>query len=100
MVKIDKKTVHYLANLARIAVAEDEEDSLVSDLEKIVSYVEQLREIDTTNVSPCCYVTQCLTKTPLREDEVIKTLERPVFIKITPRHTSGMVYVPPVMKQE
>jgi aspartyl-tRNA(Asn)/glutamyl-tRNA(Gln) amidotransferase subunit C len=100
MAKIEKKTVHYLADLARIAVAEDEEASLVVDLEKIVAYVEQLREVDTSQVTPCCYVTQSLTKTPLRKDDVVPTLERAVFLKITPQNTAGMLRVPTVMKQE
>ena len=101
MSKIEKKTVRYLANLARIAVAEDEEDSLLSDLKKIVSYVEQLQEIDTTDVPPCSYVTECLAQTPLRNDEVISTLGRDDFInKLCPVKTSGMVRIPTVLKQE
>lgn len=100
MTEIKKETVHYLADLARIAVTEDEEEALLSDLRKMVGYVEQLREVNTDNVAPCCYVTEGLTQTPLREDLVVKTLESSVFLELTPQKTAGMLRVPSVMKQE
>lgn len=100
MPKIEKKTVRYLANLARIAVAEEEEDALVSDLEKILGYVEQLQEIDTTDVLPCSYVTQSLTQTPVRKDEVIETLDKDAFLKLCPAKTASMVRIPTVLKPE
>lgn len=100
MAELKKETVHYLADLARIAVVEGEEEALLADLKKILAYIDLLEEVDTSNVSPCCYVTQSLTKTPLRKDEVEPSLERSVFLKITPQNTAGMLRVPTVMKQQ
>lgn len=97
---LDKNTVKYLAELSRIAVSEDEEASLLKDLNKIVSYIEQLNEVDTSDVQPCTYVTSSLSQTPLREDTVIPTLTREQFLKGTPKQISGMVWVPPVLKSE
>lgn len=100
MAQLDKKMIKYLAELSRIAVNEEEEDSLLKDLKKIISYVEQLNEVDTTHVAPCTYVTQCVDKTPLRNDAVETTLTREQFLKGAPQQIAGMVRVPPVMKQE
>jgi aspartyl-tRNA(Asn)/glutamyl-tRNA(Gln) amidotransferase subunit C len=100
MQKIEKSTVRYLANLARLAVSAEEEDALLTDLKKIINYVEQLHEIDTTDVPPCSYVTQCLTQTPVRKDEVTPTLERDTFLKLCPEKTAGMVRIPTVLKPE
>jgi aspartyl-tRNA(Asn)/glutamyl-tRNA(Gln) amidotransferase subunit C len=49
---LDTKTVARVAHLARIALPEDRQDSLVSELDTIVAWVEQLSEVDTDGVEP------------------------------------------------
>jgi aspartyl-tRNA(Asn)/glutamyl-tRNA(Gln) amidotransferase subunit C len=100
MAQLDKEMIKYLAELSRIAVSSEEEESLLKDLKKIIAYVEQLNEVDTSQVAPCTYVTQSLNKTPLRQDVVKETLTREAFLKGSPQQIAGMVRVPPVMKQE
>lgn len=56
MVEIDRKTVDYLAKLVRIKIDESQIDSIVSDLRTIVSYVSQLKQIDTEDIQPAKYV--------------------------------------------
>ncbi len=100
MAELNENTIKYLADLSRIAVSSEEEESLLLDLKKILAYVEQLNEVDTSEVAPCTYVTKSLTQTPLREDAVHATLSRDTFLKGAPLQISGMVRVPPVLKQE
>lgn len=100
MAELDKNMVQYLAKLSRIAVSEQEENALLQDLAKIVSYVEQLNEVDTQAIAPCNYVTETLTKTPLRNDDVHNTLTRQDLAELAPSQIGGMIRVPPVMKQE
>ena len=49
---LDKATVAHIATLARIKLAESEQDKIASELSHILSWVEQLREIDTSGVEP------------------------------------------------
>jgi aspartyl-tRNA(Asn)/glutamyl-tRNA(Gln) amidotransferase subunit C len=100
VVNLDKKTVHYLAQLSRIRLSDKDEESLLQDLEKIVYYFEQLQEVDTKEVLPCKYVTEELWQTPLREDTVQNTLTQKEFLKISPQSIAGLVQVPPVLKEE
>ena len=100
MTELNRDTIKYLADLSRIAVSSDEEESLLQDLKKILRYVEQLEEVDTSQVAPCTYVTKALTQTPLREDVVEPSLARDTFLKGAPQQIGGMVRVPPVLKQE
>lgn len=100
MAELDKNTIKYLADLSRIEVTSEEEDSLLKDLKKILGYVEQLNEVDTSQVAPCTYVTKALTETPLREDLPQPSLTREIFLKGAPQQISGMVRVPPVLKNE
>ena len=55
--KIDKKQVEYVANLARIALDEDEVEKFTGQLSKIIEYVEKLNELDTTGVEPMAHAT-------------------------------------------
>ncbi|MBI1386242.1 MAG: Asp-tRNA(Asn)/Glu-tRNA(Gln) amidotransferase subunit GatC [Rhizobiales bacterium] len=56
--KIDRDTVHHIARLARLRVSDEEADALVGELSGILSWVEQLGEVDTTGVEPMTRVGQ------------------------------------------
>jgi len=49
---LDKATVAKIAHLARIRVAEEEQEHLTQELNKILGWVEQLGEVDTDGVEP------------------------------------------------
>jgi aspartyl-tRNA(Asn)/glutamyl-tRNA(Gln) amidotransferase subunit C len=97
---LDKKTVHYLAQLSRIRLSDKDEESLLQDLEKIVRYFEQLQELDTKDTLPCKYVTEELWQTPLREDTPQNSLSQKEYLKMSPQSIAGLVQVPPVLKEE
>jgi aspartyl-tRNA(Asn)/glutamyl-tRNA(Gln) amidotransferase subunit C len=49
---VDPDTVRRIAQLARIAVAEDEIEHLRGELNAILAFVEQLSEVDVEGVEP------------------------------------------------
>lgn len=49
---INRKILHHLAELSRIEIEEKKEEKLLNDLEKILEYFEELKEIDTADVEP------------------------------------------------
>lgn len=100
MAHIDKKTVKYLAKLCRIACSEEQEESLLKDMEEILSYIDLLNELNTEGVEPCSFITEFLTQTPLREDSVHSDLTREAFLKDAPLQVGGMIRVPPVLKNQ
>ncbi len=53
---IDKKTIHKVADLARIAVKEEEVDNLIVEMSKILTFMEKLNELDTQSVEPLVYL--------------------------------------------
>ena len=53
---VDRETVNRVARLARIKVSEDELDTLAGELSKIIGWIEQLDEVDTSNVEPVASV--------------------------------------------
>ena len=54
---VDAETVRRIADLARIAVAEDEIAPLRGELNAILAFVEQLSEVDVAGVEPMTSVT-------------------------------------------
>jgi aspartyl-tRNA(Asn)/glutamyl-tRNA(Gln) amidotransferase subunit C len=54
---VDADTVRRIANLARIAVAEEEVEHLKGELNAILAFVEQLSEVDVADVEPMTSVT-------------------------------------------
>lgn len=97
MAELDKKAIKALTQLSRIDCTDEEQESLLQDLKKILHYVEQLNEIDTTHVPPCNQVLEDMVNV-MREDVVGKTLSRDVFLANAPSHVGGMIRVPPVIK--
>jgi aspartyl-tRNA(Asn)/glutamyl-tRNA(Gln) amidotransferase subunit C len=53
---IDKKTIHKVADLARIAVKEEEVENLIVEMSKILTFMEKLNELDTEAVAPLVYL--------------------------------------------
>lgn len=53
---INKETVLKIAALARLKVSDDELVKLADELSKILGWIEQLDEIDTSNISPMASV--------------------------------------------
>ncbi len=49
---LDKATVRRIATLARIEVADAELDTVAEQLSGILNWIEQLKEVDTTDVAP------------------------------------------------
>lgn len=49
---VDQKTVRRIARLARIAVTEDEVEHLQGEINAILTFVEQLEEVDVAGVEP------------------------------------------------
>lgn len=97
MAELDKKAIKALTQLSRIDCTEEEQESLLQDLKKILHYVEQLNEIDTTHVPPCNQVLEDMVNV-MREDVVGQTLSRDVFLANAASHVGGMIRVPPVIK--
>lgn len=98
MSDFDTQTLEHLKQLCRIDCSPEEEKDILSSLQKILGYVEQLQEVDTTGVAPCSYVLQSMMTPILREDEAIESFPREQFIHSAPDQIGGMIRTPPVLK--
>jgi aspartyl-tRNA(Asn)/glutamyl-tRNA(Gln) amidotransferase subunit C len=93
--KIDEDTARYLASLSNITLSDKELKSLSADLEKIVEYIGELGELDTSGVEPTYQVTGL---SDVWRDDVIKDqLPREALLALAPERTDGAVKVPKVL---
>lgn len=97
MANLDKNTIKTLVTLSRISCTEEEQVSLLENLQKILSYIDLLDEIDTKDVPPCNQVIANVSNV-MREDIVGQTLPRELFLENAPAQIGGMIRVPPVIK--
>ena len=93
---LDKATVTKIARLARVRVAEEDKDSLAGELSNILTFIEQLSEIDTAGVAPMTsVVAQPLRR---REDKVTDGGKQDDILANAPEKTAGFFTIPKVIE--
>lgn len=97
MSELDKKTIKHLMWLCRIQSTDEEQHNLLADLDKILEYVKQLQEIDTSQTPPCSHVLEDLTPF-MRDDVPGEVMPRQVFLANAPDVINGMIRIPKVFK--
>ena len=93
---LDRAAVRHIATLARIRVSDQEADALVDDLGKILAWVEQLGEVDTSGVEPMASVVA--RNLPRRADEVTEGNSREGLLANAPERALGFFAVPKVVE--
>lgn len=74
-IKVNKQALQHLATLANIDVSDSELIKYQPQLSNIISYVEQLDEVDTSGLQPTYQVLDDSTNVT-REDNVVKSLSQ------------------------
>ncbi|KMY45883.1 glutamyl-tRNA amidotransferase [Bacillus sp. FJAT-27916] len=96
MTRISKEEAKHVANLARLAITEEETEMFTKQLDSIITFAEQLNELDTTNIEPTTHVLHM--KNVLREDKPSPGLPREEVLKNAPDHQDGQIRVPGIME--
>lgn len=94
--EVDEATVKRIARLARIEVTEEETASLKGELSGILQWVEQLDEVDTTNVEPMTRVVPIKLK--MREDVVTDGGKAADVVANAPQSEDSFFVVPTVVE--
>jgi len=95
--KVDKELVKKIADLARITLTEEEVELYATQLSKILDYMEQLNELDTTNVEPVSHVQNVVNV--FREDKVKKSLDIKEVLQNAPEKEGSFFKVSGVIKK-
>lgn len=93
---VDTATVKKIASLARIAMTETEAEAMVPELNNILGWIEQLGEVDTSQVEPMTAVIANTLR--LRDDIVTDGNVREKVLANAPRAEHGFFAVPKVIE--
>ena len=93
---IDAATVRKVARLARIAEPEDRLEPLAKELSGIMSWIEQLGEVDTDGVEPM--TTSVAMTLPMRDDVVTEGGDPAKVLGNAPKTDKGFFVVPKVVE--
>ena len=95
--EVNDALVEKIAHLARLHI--DEADKLASrnDLQRMISFVEKLNELDTTGVEPLLHLSNNINI--LRADDVTGSISSAVALKNAPLHDDQFFKVPKVINK-
>ncbi|HLG02501.1 MAG TPA: Asp-tRNA(Asn)/Glu-tRNA(Gln) amidotransferase subunit GatC [Bacteroidia bacterium] len=96
--KIDSKTVKDIAHLARLEFNPEEEERMITDMNRMLGFVEKLNELNTDNIEPLIYMTDEVNH--MREDEVKDPLPHKEVLRNAPKHDSNYFKVPKVVEKK
>ena len=95
MTRISSSDVRKVAQLARLELPEDQIETYTSQLEEILSYVEQLQEIDTQNISPTTRAVEVVNS--MRDDLVEVYSSREDILNQAPHREGDFFRVPKIL---
>ena len=93
---MDKKTVTTISYLSRLKIDDEKEEKIVKDLDNIIEFVDQLDDIDTSNIEPLTNPLENTAKT--RTDEVTAKNLKNELLEIAPSSNEDYFLVPRVVE--
>lgn len=94
---VDDALVDKLADLARLSFNPEEKENIKGDLQKMISFIDKLNEVDTTGVEPLLFMTDTVNN--WREDEVKGSCSREEALLNAPVKDEHFFKVPKVIKR-
>lgn len=94
--KIDTKVVDELAHLARLSYENEAKQEIVTELNKIIAFVEKLDEINTDGIDPLIYMVD--ETNVARKDTMKQDVSQDEGLKNAPKKDSDYFRVPKVIE--
>ena len=96
--KLDKNTVKRIADLSKLEFTSDETTAILKDMNQMLEFIDQLKELDTTNIDPLIHMTE--DENILREDDAITGASQQEALKNEPSKDSTYFKIPKVLGKE
>ena len=88
------KDVEHVAKLARLELTEEEKELYTKQLGAVLEYVNQMNEVDTSNIEPMTQVVDFVNV--MREDKVEYEHTKEELMKNAPEEEDGVFRVPKI----
>ena len=93
---MDKKTVTTISYLSRLKIDNEKEEKIINDLGNIIEFVNQLNEVDTTEITPLTNPLEKTAKT--RKDIVTSKNLKKELLEVAPSANEDYFLVPRVVE--
>ena len=95
--EVNDELVNNIALLARLEFEEHEKEEIKLDMQKMISFIEKLNELDTAGVTPLLHMSDNVNV--LREDEVKESITREEALSNAAMHDEHFFKVPKVIRK-
>ena len=95
--EVNNELVDKLAHLSRLEFNASEKSELKNDLQRMISFVDKLNELDLAGTEPLLHMSEEVNV--LRQDEVKGSISREEGLKNSPGYDTGFFIVPKVIKK-
>lgn len=94
--KITRAEVEKVARLSRLALSEEEMETITGQMDAILGHVEQLNELNTDDITPMAHAVPL--ENAFRSDEVVESLGAEKALANAPHEADGCFGVPKVIE--
>ena len=93
--EIKKEEVKHIANLSNLNLSDAEIEKYTNDLKEIVSFANQVSEVDTSKVSETSFISENVNV--FRKDEIIESMKREELLQNAPSSNGEAYSIPHVL---
>ena len=93
---MDKKTVTTISYLSRLKIDDEKEQKIINDLSNIIEFVDQLNDVDTSEIDPLTNPLEKTAKT--RKDKVTAKNLKKELLEVAPSANEDYFLVPRVVE--
>ena len=95
---IDREQVRKVANLARLELTTEEEAQFTTQLGSILDYIEQLNQLDVTNVAP---TTRAIDDSNITREDILQPYaDREAILNSAPQQEGDFFRVPKILNAD
>jgi aspartyl-tRNA(Asn)/glutamyl-tRNA(Gln) amidotransferase subunit C len=93
--KITEEIVDHIAHLSRLEFQGADKDAIKNDMEKTISFMDKLSEVQTQDVEPLIFMSNEVNR--LREDIPVVSISHEEALKNAPKRDSDYFRIPKVL---
>jgi aspartyl-tRNA(Asn)/glutamyl-tRNA(Gln) amidotransferase subunit C len=95
--KVTDEIVDHIAHLSRLEFEGADKVAIKEDMQRIISFMDKLQEVDTENVEPLIFMTKEINN--LREDIAVSSVDQKDALRNAPKADSDYFRIPKVLNK-
>jgi aspartyl-tRNA(Asn)/glutamyl-tRNA(Gln) amidotransferase subunit C len=93
--EINEALLDHIANLSKLSFEGSEKEAIRQDLQRMITFVDKLSELDTTGVEPLIFMSNEVNR--LRDDSTEQSVSHEEALRNAPKKDSDYFRIPKVL---